>query len=176
MCHRVLHICRGASSEPFWTRRQPPTRGTGTSPRPSSTGGRGAAPSNFTRQLAAPDSELAQQMAKDPYNFEFLGLSGEVAERELENALTSWITETLQELGTCLVAGLLERAHEYNPDGSKPLLSRGCESSEGTPDWTSTLSETSTLSSSSAVASRTRKPSTITRRPAGGCSVHTSTS
>jgi predicted nuclease of restriction endonuclease-like (RecB) superfamily len=59
----------------------------------------GAAPSNFTRQLAAADSELAQQMAKDPYNFEFLGLSGEVAERELENALTSRITETLQELG-----------------------------------------------------------------------------
>lgn len=40
----------------------------------------GAAPSNFTRQLAAADSELPQQMAKDPYNFEFLGLSGEVAE------------------------------------------------------------------------------------------------
>lgn len=59
----------------------------------------GAAPSNFDRQLAAPESELAQQMAKDPYNFEFLGLSGEVAERELENALTSRITETLQELG-----------------------------------------------------------------------------
>ena len=59
----------------------------------------GTAPSNFTHQLASPDSELAQQMAKDPYNFEFLGLSGEVAERELENALTSRITETLQELG-----------------------------------------------------------------------------
>lgn len=59
----------------------------------------GTAPSNFARQLAAPDSELAQQVAKDPYNFEFLGLSGEVAERELENALTSRITETLRELG-----------------------------------------------------------------------------
>ena len=46
----------------------------------------GAAPSNFTSQLAAPDSELAQQIAKDPYNFEFLGLSGEVAERELEKS------------------------------------------------------------------------------------------
>ena len=55
----------------------------------------GTAPSNFTRQLASPDSE----MAKDPYNFEFLGLSGEVAERDLENALTNRITETLQELG-----------------------------------------------------------------------------
>lgn len=59
----------------------------------------GAAPSNFIRQLAAADSELGQQMANDPPNFEFLGLSGEVAERELENALTSRITETLQELG-----------------------------------------------------------------------------
>ena len=59
----------------------------------------GAAPSNFVQQLVAPDSELAQQVAKDPYNFEFLGLSGEVAERDLENALTSRITETLRELG-----------------------------------------------------------------------------
>jgi predicted nuclease of restriction endonuclease-like (RecB) superfamily len=59
----------------------------------------GAAPPNFTLQLAAADSELAQQMAKDPYNFEFLGLSDEVAERDLEHALTGRITETLQELG-----------------------------------------------------------------------------
>ncbi|WP_432246091.1 PDDEXK nuclease domain-containing protein (plasmid) [Arthrobacter sp. G.S.26] len=59
----------------------------------------GAAPSNFVQQLVAPDSELAQQIAKDPYNFEFLGLSGEIAERDLENALTSRITETLRELG-----------------------------------------------------------------------------
>lgn len=59
----------------------------------------GAAPSNFAQQLVAQDSELAQQVAKDPYNFEFLGLTGEVAERDLENALTARITETLRELG-----------------------------------------------------------------------------
>lgn len=59
----------------------------------------GAAPSNFAQQLVAPDSELAQQVAKDPYNFEFLGLAGEVAERDLENALTSRITETRRKLG-----------------------------------------------------------------------------
>ncbi|MFH5879329.1 YhcG family protein [Arthrobacter sp. NA-172] len=59
----------------------------------------GAAPSNFVQQLVAQDSELAQQVAKDPYNFEFLGLTGEIAERDLENALTSRITETLRELG-----------------------------------------------------------------------------
>ncbi len=59
----------------------------------------GAAPSNFVQRLVGQDSELAQQVAKDPYNFEFLGLSGEVAERDLEHALTSRITETLRELG-----------------------------------------------------------------------------
>lgn len=59
----------------------------------------GAAPSNFTRSLSAPESELAQQSAKDPYVFEFLGLSGEVAERDLEQALMDRIVDTLRELG-----------------------------------------------------------------------------
>jgi len=59
----------------------------------------GSAPSNFAQHLATPDSELAQQVAKDPYSFEFLGLSGEVAERDLEQALMDRITETLRELG-----------------------------------------------------------------------------
>ncbi|ALE93668.1 hypothetical protein AOC05_17285 [Arthrobacter alpinus] len=59
----------------------------------------GTAPSNFTQHLAAADSELAQQVAKDPYAFEFLGLSGEVAERDLEQALMDRIVETLRELG-----------------------------------------------------------------------------
>lgn len=59
----------------------------------------GTAPSNFTQHLAAVDSELAQQVAKDPYAFEFLGLSGQVAERDLEQALMDRIVETLRELG-----------------------------------------------------------------------------
>lgn len=59
----------------------------------------GAAPSNFPQRLPAPDSELAQQVAKDPYTFEFLGLSGEIAERDVEQALTDRIVETLRELG-----------------------------------------------------------------------------
>lgn len=59
----------------------------------------GAAPSNFSRQLPAADSELAQQVAKDPHTFEFLGLSGQVAERDLEQALTDRIVDTLHELG-----------------------------------------------------------------------------
>ncbi|GAA1118442.1 hypothetical protein GCM10009582_14620 [Arthrobacter flavus] len=59
----------------------------------------GAAPPNFTRSLSSPDSELAQQVAKNPYAFEFLGLSGEVAEHDLEAALTERIVDTLRELG-----------------------------------------------------------------------------
>lgn len=59
----------------------------------------GSGPTNFTRQLPAGDSELAQQIAKDPYVFDFLDLSGEVAERDMEQALMDRIVETLRELG-----------------------------------------------------------------------------
>lgn len=59
----------------------------------------GAAPSNFDRHLAAAESELVQQMAKDPYALEFLGLTGELAEQDLEQALMDRIVETLRELG-----------------------------------------------------------------------------
>jgi len=59
----------------------------------------GSGPSNFTRQLPAGDSELAQQIAKDPYVFDFLGLTGQVAERDMEQALMDRIVQTLRELG-----------------------------------------------------------------------------
>ena len=38
-------------------------------------------------------------MSKAPYNFEFLGLSGGVAERDLEQRLTDRIVETLRAPG-----------------------------------------------------------------------------
>lgn len=59
----------------------------------------GPAPSNFTRSLPAPDSELAQQRAKGPYAFEFLGLSGEDVERDLKQVLMNRIVNTLREFG-----------------------------------------------------------------------------
>lgn len=59
----------------------------------------GAAPSNFDGRLAPVDSDLAGQLAKDPYVFDFLGLTGEVAERDLEQALLDRIVDTLRELG-----------------------------------------------------------------------------
>lgn len=59
----------------------------------------GAPPTNFAGQLAPADSDLARQLGKDPYVFDFLDLTGEVAERDLEQALMDCIVDTLRELG-----------------------------------------------------------------------------
>jgi len=59
----------------------------------------GAAPSNFTDQLPPADSDLAQQLTRDPYVFDFLDLTGSVAERDLETALVSRLQAFLLELG-----------------------------------------------------------------------------
>ncbi|HIJ28711.1 MAG TPA: DUF1016 domain-containing protein [Gammaproteobacteria bacterium] len=59
----------------------------------------GAALSNFEQQLPKPQSDLAQESLKDPYRFDFLGLSHEAQEREIENALVKHVTEFLLELG-----------------------------------------------------------------------------
>lgn len=59
----------------------------------------GKALTNFTRTLPAPQSELAQQVVKDPYNFEFFSLAKEARERELEGALIDHLRDFLIELG-----------------------------------------------------------------------------
>jgi predicted nuclease of restriction endonuclease-like (RecB) superfamily len=59
----------------------------------------GKAPTNFTRTLPAPQSELAQQVVKDPYNFEFLTLAEEAKEHDLERALIDHLRDFLLELG-----------------------------------------------------------------------------
>ena len=59
----------------------------------------GAAPSNFTDQLPASDYDLAQQLVRDPYVFDFLNLTGRIAERELEAALMGRLERFLLELG-----------------------------------------------------------------------------
>ena len=60
----------------------------------------GKAVNNFSRVLADPQSELAAQTLKDPYNFDFLTFDGEYRERELEQGLTQNVTRFLLELGT----------------------------------------------------------------------------
>ena len=59
----------------------------------------GLAVTNFERMLPKPQSDLAQQMLKDPYSLEFLAVTEDVAERELEQALVTHIREFLLELG-----------------------------------------------------------------------------
>jgi len=59
----------------------------------------GRAPNNFTAALPKPQSDLAKQTLKDPYIFDFLNLTQEHDERELENALVEHITKFLLELG-----------------------------------------------------------------------------
>jgi predicted nuclease of restriction endonuclease-like (RecB) superfamily len=60
----------------------------------------GLAANNFTRLLPEPQSELAVETLKDPYNFDFLALSDDYRERELEDALTANVTKFLLELGS----------------------------------------------------------------------------
>ncbi|MEO8398724.1 MAG: PDDEXK nuclease domain-containing protein, partial [Ignavibacteriaceae bacterium] len=55
--------------------------------------------SNFQSTIAPPNSELVQQIFKDPYKFEFIYLGNEARERDLEDALTNQITKFLIELG-----------------------------------------------------------------------------
>jgi predicted nuclease of restriction endonuclease-like (RecB) superfamily len=59
----------------------------------------GKADTNFSRTLPTPQSELAQQLFKDPYNFEFLSLGKAAKERDLEKALIERIRDFLLELG-----------------------------------------------------------------------------
>jgi predicted nuclease of restriction endonuclease-like (RecB) superfamily len=59
----------------------------------------GKALTNFSRTLPAPQSELAQQLIKDPYSFEFLGLADDVLERDLEKGLLEQLRALILELG-----------------------------------------------------------------------------
>ena len=59
----------------------------------------GAAVTNFERTSPKPQSDLARQMLKAPYSFDFLTISEGAVERELEQALMTHIREFLLELG-----------------------------------------------------------------------------
>jgi predicted nuclease of restriction endonuclease-like (RecB) superfamily len=59
----------------------------------------GKAVTNFEATLPPPQSDLAQQVLKDPYNFDFLTLAADARERELEQGLLAHIRKFLLELG-----------------------------------------------------------------------------
>jgi predicted nuclease of restriction endonuclease-like (RecB) superfamily len=54
---------------------------------------------NFQKTLPPPQSDLAQQTIKDPYNFDFLTLGTDAQERDLELGLLDHIQKFLLELG-----------------------------------------------------------------------------
>ena len=59
----------------------------------------GAAITNFSNTLPATESQLAKELLKDPYHFEFLSMNEKYDENDLEDALVSKVTRFLLELG-----------------------------------------------------------------------------
>lgn len=59
----------------------------------------GAAQTNFSATLPAPQSDLARDILKDPYTFEFLGILEPTNERTIERALIDHLKDFLIELG-----------------------------------------------------------------------------
>lgn len=59
----------------------------------------GHALTNFTRTLPSEQSELAQQLIKDPYSFEFLSLAADMQERDLQRGLLEHLRSLILELG-----------------------------------------------------------------------------
>ncbi len=55
--------------------------------------------SNFAATLPPPQSDLAQQVLKDPYNFDFLTLAPDAQERHLERGLLEHVRAFLMEMG-----------------------------------------------------------------------------
>jgi predicted nuclease of restriction endonuclease-like (RecB) superfamily len=59
----------------------------------------GAASTNFATRLPPLQSDLAHATLKDPYIFDFLGLSEDAQERDIEDGLVRHVTKFLLELG-----------------------------------------------------------------------------
>ncbi len=60
----------------------------------------GKAITNFNTRLPEPQGDLAQEITKDPYNFDFLSMREGYNEKELKDALENNIVKFLLELGT----------------------------------------------------------------------------
>jgi predicted nuclease of restriction endonuclease-like (RecB) superfamily len=59
----------------------------------------GQAITNFGRAVPPAASDLAQQILKDPYQFDFLSLAEDTKERDLERALVTRVKDLLLEMG-----------------------------------------------------------------------------
>ncbi|OXC71739.1 PDDEXK nuclease domain-containing protein [Caballeronia sordidicola] len=72
----------------------------------------GSAVTNFRETLPPPQSDLAREALKDPYIFDFLDLTEDAQERDIEQGLTRHITRFLLELG----AGFAFVGRQYRLD------------------------------------------------------------
>jgi len=72
-------------------------------------------PIQLPAQLPAADSELAQQLTRDPYVLDFLDLTQPAAERDLENALVARLQAFLLELGHGFA--FVGRQYHFEVDG-----------------------------------------------------------
>ncbi len=70
--------------------------------------------------MPAPDSELAQQLVRDPYVFDHLALSERAAERELEQALMARLQQTLLAFGHGMA--FVGRQVRFDVDGDELVL------------------------------------------------------
>ena len=75
----------------------------------------GKAIDNFESTLPQPESDLARQLLRDPYNFDFLTLTERHNERELEDGLIDHLTKFLLELGAGFA--FVGRQYKINVDG-----------------------------------------------------------
>ncbi len=77
----------------------------------------GPGPSNFQDQLTPEDSDLAHEIVKDPYVFDFLDLADRKAERDLEQGLMDWLQDTLLDFGRRF--GFVGRQVRFDIDGDE---------------------------------------------------------
>ena len=80
----------------------------------------GTAPTNFDRILEPESSDLARQITKDPYVFDFLDVEPDYVERDLEQALMDRIVQTLGELGKGF--SFVGRQVPFDVDGDEFIL------------------------------------------------------
>lgn len=59
----------------------------------------GKAINNFIRALPHPQSDLARELTRDPYNFDFITIAENYHEKELKDALMNNVTAFLMEMG-----------------------------------------------------------------------------
>ena len=77
----------------------------------------GRAINNFKKTLPEPQSDLAEQTLKDPYNFSFLALDKKYREQDLEQGLTDHIQKFLMELGQGFA--FIARQHRLEVSGKE---------------------------------------------------------